>query len=182
MRPRTFAPLRRNGVPLINFEEIIKQVESDLELRKLLQMSVRMGVSPRRFLGLWEAALVTVYERDQADRVIKATQRYATPEWTELDHAYLLALEVYEAGLCDGCGHPLAETTKAENTEAYVAKAPVRCHRCTAQIQAAEEHERPQAEALRWPVDFDPEKVLDLEKWAMGEDMIINHEDHLHAE
>ena len=167
---------------MINFEEIVAQVKNDLELLKLLQAARAWGVSPRRFLGLWEAALVTVYERDEAGRVIKTVQRYATPEWTDLDRAYCLALDLYEAGICGGCGYPLDETTKAENTEAYVAKPPVRCHRCTAQIQAAEEHERPQMEALRWPVDFDPTKVLDLEKWAMGEDMITNHEDHLHAE
>ena len=167
---------------MINFEEIAAEVKKDLELQKLLQASRTWGVSPRRFLGTWEPALVTVYERDQAGRVIRTTQRYETPEWTDLDRAYVLALDLYEAGLCDGCGHPLEETTRAENSEAYVAKAPVRCHRCTAQVHAAEEHERPQPEALRWPVEFDLTKVLDLEKWAMGEDMIINHEDHLHAD
>lgn len=167
---------------MINFEEIAFEVKTDLELRKLLQAARSWGVSPRRFLGLWEPALVTVYERDQAGRVIRTQQRYASPEWNDLDRAYSLALDVYEAGLCDGCGYPLDETTKAEHTEAYVAKPPIRCHRCTAQIQAAEAQERPQMDALRWPIDFDPEKVLDLGKWDIEGAMINDHEADVRAE
>jgi hypothetical protein len=34
-------------------------------------------------------------------------------DWTDQDTSYALALEDYEAGLCPGCNHPLAETSQA---------------------------------------------------------------------
>ena len=125
--------------------------------------------------------MITLYVRDDAGRII-GSETTREPDWNDHDRAYALALDLYENGLCDGCGHPLDETTKPENTEAYIAKAPIRCHRCTAQIQAMEAAERPQEQALRWPVDFDPDRVLDLDKWDIGgiEDAkIIDHEANL---
>jgi hypothetical protein len=165
---------------LIDFEQVAEQVKNDLELRKLIEASIKIGVSPRRLLGSWQPALITAYFRDETGQVVRTETHYDSPEFDDLDRAYILALDLYEVSLCDGCGHPLEETTKPENSEAYVAKAPVRCHRCTAMIQAQEAYEdRPQVEALRWPIDFDPARVLDLEKWAVGGDMITDHETHL---
>lgn len=42
-----------------------------------------------------------------------------------------MALMEVEAGLCGDCGHPLAETTAAENEDAYDASV-TKCHACVA--------------------------------------------------
>jgi hypothetical protein len=57
------------------------------------------------------------------------------PDWLEEDRRAALDLAEWEAGLCPGCHHPLAETTLRENDEQYVATLAARCHRCTATEQ-----------------------------------------------
>lgn len=150
---------------MIDFEEIAERVSNDLEFRKLLQAARTWGVSPRRFLGTWEAALITVYNYDRGV-LVSTEQRYASPEWTDEDRCLALALDLYESSLCDGCGHPLEETTKPEHYGAYQAKPPIRCHRCTEQLRAAEQYEdTPQSEALKFPIDLVPGLILDPEEW-----------------
>lgn len=46
------------------------------------------------------------------------------------DRAVALALSEYEAGLCPGCGEPVAECYDADS--AYDVPDPIRCHSCTA--------------------------------------------------
>lgn len=58
----------------------------------------------------------------------------------------MLALAVYEAGLCGRCKHPTSEAW-ADN-EDYVFDQPVRCHACDAYLRAGEHYKdspRPQA-------------------------------------
>jgi hypothetical protein len=55
-----------------------------------------------------------------------------TAEWTFQDTRLALALEDYEAGLCPGGDHVLAETSKDEHADAYRPGPRVRCHKCKA--------------------------------------------------
>lgn len=55
-------------------------------------------------------------------------------EWTDEDTLLALALEDYEAGLCPGGPHVLAETSKPEHADAYRpdTEKQVQCHHCKA--------------------------------------------------
>jgi hypothetical protein len=58
------------------------------------------------------------------------------PQWLEEDTRAALEWQSAETGKCNGCGQPLDESTKKENSYAYRAEA-IRCHGCYA-IHAAE--------------------------------------------
>jgi len=51
-----------------------------------------------------------------------------------------MALVRYEADRCAGCGGDLHETTAAEADDAYGIDPPIRCHRCTAMMRAADQY------------------------------------------
>lgn len=80
--------------------------------------------------------------------------------WSEHDYSTALALTLYEAGLCSGCGHPVAESqAKAADPNDpdgdyhYEAPVPSRCHACTAVAARAAEYsgdEVKHAQALRF--------------------------------
>ena len=72
--------------------------DPDDPLRALLQAARRWQVPPTVFIRIR-----TVDSR----------------EWTDADTSYAMALEDYEAGLCGGCGQPLAETTRQDHADAY---------------------------------------------------------------
>lgn len=73
--------------------------------------------------------------------------------WSYPDRALAMALDVYEDGLCGGCGHPTHLTMDQANQRDWVADAPVRCHACTArEKKAAEYGDARQPGALRFPV------------------------------
>lgn len=57
-----------------------------------------------------------------------------TREWTWQDTQLAMALETFEAGLCPGGDHVLAETSKPEHADAYRPDKDheVRCHKCKA--------------------------------------------------
>lgn len=146
---------------MVDYEKILGEVTNDLALRKTLQTARAWHVSPRRFLGLWEAAYVCVYSYDQAGKIVRSEQTIKEPEWNDEDRAYALALEQYEASLCSGCGEPLEETTKPEHDGAYRAELPIRCHRCTAAGVATEAYEEnPQPQALMFPVVLDERLII----------------------
>lgn len=77
-------------------------------------------------------------EYDEHDRPKKwVTTRES--EWDEQEQAWMLALAVYEAGLCHRCQGELDETASAaldpnnrDGTHIYKPRPPTRCHRCTA--------------------------------------------------
>ena len=58
-------------------------------------------------------------------------------EWDDTEYGWMRALADYEAGLCNGCGHPLDETTDigsdASNRQGVRRYVPqiLRCHACT---------------------------------------------------
>jgi hypothetical protein len=122
-------------------------------LRQMLQAARTWGVSPRRFLG-WEPARTTVYEHNSAGRVVRATVTTES-EWSDEDREMVSALAEYEAGLCGGCRDELRVTTDPENEGRYVGKPAIRCHRCTASLEAASVYESaPHSEALMIPVEL----------------------------
>jgi len=73
--------------------------------------------------------VVTTYCHDAASRQVRAE----TDEWTRQDVDMMFALDAWEAGLCPGGNHQLAETSKPEHQDAYRPTQPIRCHYCTAQ-------------------------------------------------
>jgi hypothetical protein len=84
-----------------------------------------------------------------------------TAGWTERDSVYAMALEDYEAGLCPGGNHPLAETTRPEHADAYRPGERIRCHYCKAQALVAEvaEKNREDVAGVLTPIVLDPEVV-----------------------
>lgn len=64
--------------------------------------------------------------------------------WTDDDRTWAVALLDEEAEQCGGCGAPLAETTDPDNEYRYVTSI-IRCHRCTEQQSAADEHYKSKA-------------------------------------
>ena len=77
-------------------------------------------------------------------------------EWDQPEQAWMLALDEYEAGLCEGCGHELKDTIPpASEPEDWYVAPPLRCSACT--LVAIEQEGYAQAKtkqmhALRWRV------------------------------
>ncbi len=114
-------------------------IDPDDPLRFLLQAARRWQVPPTVFLR-------------------KRTVH--SGEWTDEDTSLAMLLEDYEAGLCPGGPHPLAETTKPEHADAYRPGEPVRCHYCRAQALVAEVAEKDESGAgLLIPLVLDPDVV-----------------------
>ncbi len=120
-----------------------ERVASDPLLRQAIEAARSWGVSPSRFLG---AETTTRHEYDVGHRLARSV---TSPEWTPEDRDLVFALMAWEAQLCPGCQHPLAETLKPENEERYVAAPAMRCHRCTAVAINQEKNEgKPHPSAL----------------------------------
>lgn len=121
-------------------------------------------MSWRRWNG-WEPARSTVYTFDDDGRPLTAVTTVEA-EWDEQSRGYALALGDYEAGLCPGCRHPLAETTDARHEDRYIPGVAIRCHMCTARGQASQRYaESPTAGALLIPVELrrpPPEPVTEV--------------------
>lgn len=68
-----------------------------------------------------------------------------------------LALQMYEDGLCAGCGNPLDECADPAAEHAYEAHEPVRCNACTARAAKREQYgENRHPQALMFPVTLKP--------------------------
>lgn len=137
-------------------QDPVDRIAGDRALRDhLIAARGWTGPSPSRFLG---RPVRTDYVLDEHGRVIGSVTE---PDWTDDDRDLALALLAYEASLCHGCGHPLAETTRPEAEEAYVAEA-MRCHRCTAAEQEAESYrDNPQPGSLRYTAHPRPAHPID---------------------
>lgn len=82
-------------------------------------------------------------------------ERRPTALWSHKDRLLALALAVYEADLCAGCGHPMSESMDPANERRYHAPPPHRCHACTAiELRSAEYEKAQQPRALRFTVDL----------------------------
>lgn len=83
----------------------------------------------------------------------------STPEieWDPTERGWMLALAEYERGLCENCGHDLAETIPpASEPEDWKALPPLRCSACTRIAQQQDEYakaDQPNMHALRWRVE-----------------------------
>jgi hypothetical protein len=131
--------------------DALERVRGDAFLRAQLRTARAWGVSPGRFLGREPARR---FVRDDLGRVARIE---VEPEWTDEDRGLALALTVYEADACPGCGQPLSETTRPEREGRYRAGLAVRCHHCTASALGAEPYrDSPQPNALLIPVTYVP--------------------------
>ena len=81
-------------------------------LRDLIRAAVKVNIPP------------TIFIRERTSE---------TPWWTDRDTQMIMALEYYEASLCPGGDHILAETSKDEHADAYRPGERIRCHKCKAQ-------------------------------------------------
>jgi hypothetical protein len=75
-------------------------------------------------------------------------------EWNEDQRGLVLALAVWQAGMCRRCGGDLTETTNPlhdrdnpQGSHFYKAAKPVRCHRCTALMDSEHRHAEDKAVA-----------------------------------
>jgi hypothetical protein len=60
----------------------------------------------------------------------------AEPEWADTERDWMVALAVYEAGLCPSCGRPRSVCTDKANEGRFRADLPMRCHATTAALEA----------------------------------------------
>lgn len=103
----------------------------------------------KRFDG-WEPVEVAEHEYD-GDRLIR-TVTCREPEWDEEERAWMLAWLTYDANVHEACGHYLPDSTALEGDEGYEVPEAIRCHACTARVQAfARYSESPAPEALLFP-------------------------------
>jgi hypothetical protein len=132
-------------------DDALERVRGDAGLRAQLRTARAWGVSPGRFLGREPARRII---RDDLGRPVRVETE---PEWTGEDRDLALALTIYEADACPGCGQPLAETTLPEREGRYRAGLAVRCHHCTASALGAEKYrDSSQPQALLIPVEYVP--------------------------
>lgn len=101
------------------------RVATDAAFRAALVAARSWGARPTEFLGL---PVVSVHELDPAGRVVRVERA----GWSDDDRELAMALAVFEADACPGCGGQIAETTSPENEERYEAKIQAKCHRCYA--------------------------------------------------
>jgi hypothetical protein len=135
----------------VELAEALEAVRTDAGLRELLRAARSWGVPPSRFLG--RRTVDAVAERDDAGRIV----RWVAPPWELVDVALALALQRVDAETCDGCGHPLAESTDPANEGRYLTDLPVRCHACTTLGYGTEPYQQShQPQALRFGVHLKP--------------------------
>lgn len=113
-------------------------------MRVDLQTARSWHVSPTMFLG----------------------ERTEGPAWTMQDTEYARALAVFEASLCPGCAHDLAETTNPANEGRYEVDPTqtVICHRCAGRASAAkqfEHHTHPEALLIAMRLRQQSEQAVD---------------------
>jgi hypothetical protein len=78
--------------------------------------------------------------------------------WTDEDRDLALAYQDEQDATCPGCGHPLDESTNADNADAYDVTVSV-CHGCAARERAAKDarDDRDAPLGLRIGTVLDPE-------------------------
>jgi hypothetical protein len=76
------------------------------------------------------------------------TTTMVEPEWDSQTRSAVLALDVYEAGLCPLCGRP-SHICQAQDA-LFTADLPVRCHATTALLTAQDKADYDHERALLW--------------------------------
>lgn len=92
-----------------------------------------MGIPPSQLDGR-EPQVTTVYEY-RFGRLARSVTT-SEPRWTEQDRAEMLALSVYRAELCPGCGQPLAESTAHYEVGPEYETHRTTCRACAALLEA----------------------------------------------
>lgn len=104
-----------------------------------------------------EPTSTTSYEYDDTGRVVRSVT-VREPEWTALDTAELLALQLYRQGLCPLHGGPLADCTSSEDTGPQFAVRAVRCRAEDELIAAQQATNRDRPGAVLWSVHTTPRR------------------------
>jgi hypothetical protein len=89
-------------------------------------------------------------------------ERTVEGPWTDKDTAYVRAFAYYEAGLCPGGPHVLAETSKPEHADAYRPDKDreLRCHHCAGSaVLARATADDDDTAGVMVPLKLDPEIV-----------------------
>lgn len=114
---------------------------------------------PRDPLRFW---LELAREWHVPPEVVLEERTVNTTEWTARDIAYMAALKAYEASLCPGGDHVLAETSKPEHEDAYRPDSAnkLRCYHCKAQHTLSEVMAKDEDSAgVFVPLMLDPDVV-----------------------
>lgn len=101
----------------------------------------------------------TRFVYDDDGRLVEAVTTHDA-EWTDDDLDQALAWADYKAGLCEGCGFPIAETINAPHGT-FVVTEGVTCDACQARedfYDAARRDGRDLPRSLRLIVDRDPHR------------------------
>jgi hypothetical protein len=109
-------------------------------------------------------AMLQAARRWQVPPTVFIRKRTNGADWTDEDTSLAMVLEDYEAGLCPGGPHPLAETTKPEHEDAYRQGVPLVCHYCRTQALIAEVAEKNAEKGVSTagvlvPIVLDPDVV-----------------------
>ena len=100
-----------------------------------------MGISHKRFLG-WEPVRTVVTDGDVQTVSVE-------PEWDDEQRDHMIALALYEDGLCAVCGGPPEDCQSLEAERLWEGVPPVRCHKTDAILRYQENgEERPRPRAL----------------------------------
>jgi hypothetical protein len=114
-----------------------------------VESAERLGLSLKRFRG-WEPTTTVrhTWDRDNLSEQPDGYTSTVEPEWDEVEQAWMIALNIWRANRCPGCGGDLSVTTKPENEERFQPELPLECFRCVAYARSHEAYEkypRPQA-------------------------------------
>jgi hypothetical protein len=134
-------------------EDALAAVRGDPGLRELLRAARAWGVQP--------GPVCSAGARRRRSSSRSTTPAALPGTWSRrgplVDVALALALQRVDAETCDGCGHPLAESTDPANEGRYLTDLPVRCHACTTLGYGTEPYqESHQPQALRFGVHLKP--------------------------
>jgi len=102
----------------------------------------QLGVSLKRFTG-WEPRQVTKVLSWTSDGKPAVWETRVEPEWDSYERSLMLALDWWESGLCQRCGHHLDETTDPDTDpdnpaakRTWLADGPYECFACKTLYQA----------------------------------------------
>lgn len=125
-------------------------------LRRELDYLAERGIPRSVGLGRQRTSR-TRYIYDDDGRLVESVTTHDA-EWTDDDIAHALAWADWRAGLCDGCGHPLAETINCP-PGTWVVTEGVTCDACQARedfVEAASRDDRKLPRSLRLLTEVDP--------------------------
>lgn len=107
----------------------------------------------------WEARQLTRVTAWTEDGRPAAWETRTETEWDSRERSLMLALQLWEAGLCRRCGHHLDETTdpahdqdNPETAHGWIADGPDECHACKALHRAEEKWHKESPEVAPYSI------------------------------